>query len=65
MDIVLLIVFVVSAAVLFTAFRYGIVGGAGGISRKRDNPFSYWVGVALAALLVLGSLVALVIAARS
>ena len=60
MDIGLLILFIFSAALLFVALKYGIVGGGGRVTNKRENPVAYWIGVAVVSLMALGSLAAFV-----
>jgi cytochrome c biogenesis protein CcdA len=51
--------FVLSASMLFIALKYGLVGGGGGVTSKQEQPIQYWIGVAVAALLTLASLVVL------
>jgi hypothetical protein len=50
---------VLSASMLFIALKYGLVGGGGGVTSKQEQPILYWIGVAVAALLTLASLVVL------
>jgi hypothetical protein len=51
--------FVLSATMLFIALKYRLVGGGGGVTSEQEQPILYWVGVAVAALLTLASLVVL------
>lgn len=51
----LVFAFVVSSAWLYAALRHGIVGGAGGVSRRQQQPISFWIGVALNLLIALGA----------
>ena|SRR6185312_16616149 len=60
MDLVFVIGLLVSSAWLYAALRYGIVGGAGAVSRRQEQPISYWIGVGLNVLIALGCVVALV-----
>jgi hypothetical protein len=60
MDIGLALIFLLSAAMLFVALKYGIVGGGGTVTNRTDSPIVYWIGVAVVVLIALGSLAALV-----
>lgn len=59
MDFGLVLIFLVSSAWLYAALRHGIVGGAGAVSRRQEQPISYWIGVGLNLLIALGAAAAL------
>lgn len=59
MDIELLLIFLFSAALFFVALKYGIVGGGGGVTERRERPIAYWIGVAVTGLITIGALIAL------
>jgi hypothetical protein len=52
--------FLLSAALLFVALKYGFVGGGGGVTSRYDQPVLYWIGVAVTALIAFVSLVAFI-----
>jgi hypothetical protein len=52
--------FLLSATMLFVALKYGIVGGGGGVTSRKDKPILYWFGVAVVALMTGGALVIIV-----
>ena len=60
MDPILVVVSLGSAGLLYVALRYGIVGGGGGVSRRQEQPISYWIGVGVVSLVLVGALVALI-----
>lgn len=60
MDIGLLLLFLASAALLFIAFRYGLVGGGGGVTFRKEQPTLYWLGVVVVGLSTVLAFVALV-----
>lgn len=64
MDIVLFIGFLVSSAILFVALKYGIVGGGGRVTSRKENPISYWIGVGVVTLMTVGALIALISTAQ-
>jgi len=60
MDLALVLIFLVSSAWLYAALRHGFVGGTGAISRRQEQPVSYWLGVGLNLLIALGAAAVLV-----
>ena len=60
MDIGLATIFVLSAAMVFVALRYGIVGGGGGVTKRQEQPVLFWLGVAIVTFIMLGARAALI-----
>jgi hypothetical protein len=54
---------VVGSVVLFSALKFGFIGGGGAVSRRDTNPIPFWIGVAVTGFGLAVAIILLVLAA--